>query len=141
VAGKSDVGLLIHEGQLTYQDHGLHLVADLGDWWGRENHGLPLPLGGNAIRRDLGPELVSRVSVILRESIAYGLENRRAALDHARSYGRGLDEAQTDEFVGMYVNPRTLDYGDDGRRAVRLFLQRGYEAGIIPHKVEVQFAD
>ncbi len=140
-AGKSDVGLLIHEGQLTYQDHGLHLIADLGEWWGRENEGLPRPLGGNAIRRDLGPQLISRISVILRESIAYGLENRKAALDHARSYGRGLDEAQTDEFVGMYVNPRTLDYGDDGRRAVRLFLERGYEAGIIPHPVDVQFAD
>ncbi len=140
-AGKSDVGLLIHEGQLTYGDHGLHLIADLGEWWGRENEGLPLPLGGNAIRRDLGPELISRVSAILRESIAYGLENRQAALDHARSYGRGLDEAQTDEFVGMYVNPRTLDYGEDGRRSVRLFLERGFEAGIIPHRVDVQFAD
>ncbi len=140
-AGKSDVGLLIHEGQLTYAQHGLHLIADLGEWWGRENEGLPLPLGGNAIRRDLGPELISRISAILRESIAYGLENRKAALDHARSYGRGLDEAQTDEFVGMYVNPRTLDYGDDGRRAVRLFLERGHAAGIIPHPVDVQFAD
>ncbi len=139
--GRSEVGLLIHEGQLTYQDHGLHLIADLGEWWGRENEGLPLPLGGNAIRRDLGPELISRVSAILRESIAYGLENRKAALDHARSYGRGLDEAQTDEFVGMYVNPRTLDYGEDGRRAVRLFLERGHEAGVIPHAVDVQFAD
>ncbi len=141
VAGQSDVGLLIHEGQLTYQEHGLHLIADLGEWWGREYGGLPLPLGGNAIRRDLGPELISRISAILRESIAYGLENRQAALDHARSYGRGLDEAQTDEFVGMYVNPRTLDYGEDGRRSVRLFLARGHEAGIIPHRVEVQFAD
>ncbi len=140
-AGRSDVGLLIHEGQLTYADHGLHLIADLGEWWGRENEGLPLPLGGNAIRRDLGPELISRVSAILRESIAYGLEHRQAALDHARSYGRGLDEAQTDEFVGMYVNPRTLDYGPDGRRSVRLFLERGFEAGIIPHRVDVQFAD
>ncbi len=140
-AGTSDVGLLIHEGQLTYRDHGLHLIADLGEWWGRENGGLPLPLGGNAIRRDLGPELISRVSAILRESIAYGLENRKAALDHARSYGRGLDEAQTDEFVGMYVNPRTLDYGEDGRRSVRLFLERGHQAGIIPHRVDVQFAD
>ncbi len=140
-AGKSDAGLLIHEGQLTYQDHGLHLIADLGEWWGRANGGLPLPLGGNAIRRDLGPELISRVSAILRQSIAYGLENRQAALDHARSYGRGLDEAQTDEFVGMYVNPRTLDYGEDGRRSVRLFLARGHEAGIIPHAVDVQFAD
>ena len=140
-AGEHEVGLLIHEGQLTYQDHGLHLIADLGQWWAASNHGLPLPLGGNAIRRDLGPELISRVSQILRESIAYGLENRKAGLDHARSYGRGLDEAQTDEFVGMYVNQRTLDYGDDGRRAVRLFLERGYQAGIIPHPVDVQFAD
>ena len=140
-AGRADVGLLIHEGQLTYQDHGLHLIADLGVWWGTQTGGLPLPLGGNAIRRDLGPELISRVSVMLRESIAYGLENRKAALDHARSYGRGLDEKQTDEFVGMYVNPRTLDYGEDGRRAVQLFLDRGYEAGIIPHRVAVHFAD
>ncbi len=140
-AGEHEVGLLIHEGQLTYQDHGLHLIADLGEWWAAGNQGLPLPLGGNAIRRDLGPELISRVSQILRESIAYGLENRKAGLDHARSYGRGLDEAQTDEFVGMYVNQRTLDYGDDGRRAVRLFLERGYQAGIIPHPVDVQFAD
>src|SRR5512142_2589125 len=140
-AGRADVGLLIHEGQLTYQDHGLHLIADLGVWWGEQTGGLPLPLGGNAIRRDLGPELISRVSLMLRESIAYGLENRQAALDHARSYGRGLDERQTDEFVGMYVNPRTLDYGDDGRRAVQLFLDRGFDAGIIPHRVDVQFAD
>ncbi len=140
-AGEADVGLLIHEGQLTYKDHGLQLIADLGEWWAGETGGLPLPLGGNVIRRDLGPELISRISLILRESIAYGLENRRAALDHARSYGRGLNEAQTDEFVGMYVNPRTLDYGEDGRRAVRLFLERGHEAGIIPHPVEVQFAD
>jgi 1,4-dihydroxy-6-naphthoate synthase len=140
-AGEHEVGLLIHEGQLTYQDHGLHLIADLGQWWAAGNKGLPLPLGGNAIRRDLGPELISRVSQILRESIAYGLENRKAGLDHARSYGRGLNEAQTDEFVGMYVNQRTLDYGDDGRRAVRLFLERGYQAGIIPHPVDVQFAD
>ncbi len=140
-AGRADAGLLIHEGQLTYQDHGLHLIADLGVWWGEQTGGLPLPLGGNAIRRDLGPELISRVSIMLRESIAYGLENRKAALDHARSYGRGLDEQQTDEFVGMYVNPRTLDYGDDGRQAVQLFLDRGYEAGVIPHPAVVHFAD
>ncbi len=140
-AGKADVGLLIHEGQLTYRDHGRQRIADLGEWWAGETGGLPLPLGGNAIRRDLGPELISRISLVLRESIAYGLENRRAALDHARSYGRGLDEAQTDEFVGMYVNPRTLDYGPDGREAVQLFLDRGYEAGIIPHRVPVHFAD
>src|SRR5688500_5536576 len=140
-AGEYEVGLLIHEGQLTYMDAGLHLVADLGEWWSVETGGLPLPLGGNAIRRDLGPELTQRVSRMLRESIAYGLEHRTDALVHAEGYGRGLDRAQTDEFVGMYVNQRTLDYGADGRRAVQLFLDKGYEAGIIPHRVQVDFVD
>ena len=141
VAGKSDVGLLIHEGQLTYQDAGLHLVQDLGAWWAGETGGLPLPLGGNVIRKDLGAELMRRASHLLRESIAYGLGHRSAALAHAQSYGRGLDDAQTDEFVGMYVNQRTLDYGPDGRKAVQLFLDRGYEAGLIPQRVQVEFAD
>ena len=141
VAGEYDVGLLIHEGQLTYMDAGTHLVADLGEWWASETGGLPLPLGGNAIRRDLGPDLTRRVSRMLRASIAYGLEHRTDALVHAESYGRGLDRAQTDEFVGMYVNQRTLDYGPDGRRAVQLFLDRGYEAGIIPHRVQVDFVE
>jgi 1,4-dihydroxy-6-naphthoate synthase len=100
-----------------------------------------LPLGGNVIRRDLGPELIREVSRLLRASIAYGLEHRAPALAHAGQYGRGLDDERTDEFVGMYVNQRTLDYGDDGRRAVRLFLDRGHEAGVIPHRVEVEFAD
>jgi 1,4-dihydroxy-6-naphthoate synthase len=140
-AGKADAGLLIHEGQLTYQDEGLHLVADLGEWWAKETGGLPLPLGGNAIRRDLGLDVIRRVSRLLKESIAYGLEHRAAALAHAEGYGRGLDHAQTDAFVGMYVNPRTLDYGPDGRKAVHLFLDRGYEAGIIPHRVHVEFSD
>ncbi|HET9986830.1 MAG TPA: MqnA/MqnD/SBP family protein [Longimicrobiales bacterium] len=139
-AGHADVGLIIHEGQLTYADHGLHLVADLGEWWGRETGGLPLPLGGNAIRRDLGPELIERASGLLRASIAYALEHREAALAHALAYGRGLDTAQADEFVGMYVNPRTLDYREDGRRAVQLFLDRGYAAGLIPRRVDVEFA-
>ncbi len=138
--GKADVGLLIHEGQLTYADEGLHLVADLGEWWAEETGGLPLPLGGNVIRRDLGDELIARVSDLLRRSIAYALEHRQAALEHAERYGRGLDRSRTDEFVGMYVNPRTLDYGPDGRRAVELFLQKGHEAGLIPHGVRVQFA-
>src|SRR5690606_29177349 len=102
--------------------------------------GLPLPLGGNVIRRDLGDELIARVSALLRASIAYGLEHRAAALAHAGAYGRGLNEEQTDEFVGMYVNTRTLDYGEDGRRAVQLFLDRGYEAGVIPHRLEAVFA-
>ncbi len=140
-AGESDAGLIIHEGQLTYADAGLHLVADLGEWWASETGGLPLPLGGNVIRRDLGPELITRVSRLLRESIAWGLEHRAHALAHAQQYGRGLDDAQTDEFVGMYVNARTLDYGEEGRRAVRLFLERGHEAGIIPHRVDVEFTD
>jgi 1,4-dihydroxy-6-naphthoate synthase len=140
-AGEHDVGLLIHEGQLTYMDAGLHLIADLGEWWGSETGGLPLPLGGNAIRRDLGPALIKRASRMLRESIAFGLQHRADALVHAESYGRGLDRAQTDEFVGMYVNERTLDYGPDGRRAVQLFLDRGYEAGIIPQRVTVDFVE
>jgi 1,4-dihydroxy-6-naphthoate synthase len=140
-AGRADAGLVIHEGQLTFGDHGLHLVADLGAWWAAETGGLPLPLGGNAIRRDLGRELMVRISRLLRASIAYGLEHRAAALAHAGRYGRGLDPAQTDEFVGMYVNQRTLDYGPDGRRAVQLFLDRGYEAGLIPERVLVEFVD
>ena len=140
-AGKADVGLIIHEGQLTYADEGLHLVADLGEWWAAETGGLPLPLGGNAIRRDLGEDVIRRASRLLRESIAYGLEHREDAVHYALEYGRGLDRDQTDEFVGMYVNARTLDYGDDGRRAVQLFLDRGHEAGLIPHRVQVEFVD
>lgn len=138
-AGRSDAGLIIHEGQLTYADAGLHLIADLGEWWAAETGGLPLPLGGNVIRRDLGDDLIRRVSRLLRASIAYGLEHRAPAIAHARQYGRGLDESQTDEFVGMYVNQRTLDYGDDGRRAVQLFLDRGHAEGLIPHRVSVDF--
>jgi 1,4-dihydroxy-6-naphthoate synthase len=139
LAGESDVGLLIHEGQLTYAQAGLHLIADLGEYWARDTGGLPLPLGGNVIRRDLGEALIRRVSGLLEASIAYSLEHRAAALAHAQEYSRGLAPGETDEFVGMYVNPRTLDYGEDGRRAVRLFLERGHEAGIIPHRPDVQF--
>lgn len=139
--GNADVGLLIHEGQLTFQDSGLHLVRDLGEWWAEETGGLPLPLGGNVIRRDLGPELMREVSKYLRQSIAYALDHRAAALAHARSYGRGLDEHQTDEFVGMYVNRRTLDYGPDGRESVQLFLDRGFQAGLIPRQVHVEWAE
>lgn len=138
-AGEFEVGLLIHEGQLTYGDEGLHLIRDLGEWWGEQTGGLPLPLGGNLIRKDLGEDTIKRISRILRESIAFGLANREDAIAHAEAYGRGLDTAKTDEFVGMYVNQRTLDYGDDGRRAVQLFLDRGYEAGVIPHRVEAAF--
>jgi 1,4-dihydroxy-6-naphthoate synthase len=140
-AGKADAGLIIHEGQLTFASEGLHLVTDLGEWWAGETGGLPLPLGGNVIRRDLGDHLIRRVSRLLRESIAYGLQHRAPAIAHARQYGRGLDESQTDEFVGMYVNQRTLDYGPDGRRAVQMFLDRGHAEGLIPRRVEVDFVE
>ena len=140
-ARRADAGLIIHEGQLTYGDAGLFLITDLGEWWAGETGGLPLPLGGNVIRRDLGTDLIRRVSRMLRASIAYGLEHRTAALTHALQYGRGLDEGQADEFVGMYVNQRTLDYGPEGRRAVQLFLDRGHEEGLIPHRVQVDFVD
>jgi 1,4-dihydroxy-6-naphthoate synthase len=138
--GAVDMGLLIHEGQLTYQAHGLHLVADMGEWWYQET-GLPLPLGGNVVRKDLGPELTRKVSRHLRDSIAYGLSHRAGALDHAMQYARDLDRAQADEFVGMYVNDWTLDYGVRGREAVRLFLERGVKLGLIARPVEVEFVD
>lgn len=138
--GSVDMGLLIHEGQLTYKDVGLHLVVDMGEWWFEET-GLPLPLGGNVIRKDLGPELLKKVSRTLRASIKYALDHRQPALDHAMQYARGLDPAKADEFVGMYVNDWTLDYGERGREAVRLFLKRGVDAGLITRSVDVQFAD
>jgi 1,4-dihydroxy-6-naphthoate synthase len=140
LAGDVDLGLLIHEGQLTYGSRGLHLVADMGEWWYGET-GLPLPLGGNVVRKDMGRDLVRTVSRHLRESIAYGLDHRADALAHAMQYARGLETAQADEFVGMYVNDWTLDYGERGRRAVRLLLERGHAAGVIPHEVPVEFAD
>lgn len=140
LAGEADMGLLIHEGQLTYAANGLALVADMGAWW-HEETGLPLPLGGNVVRKDLGPDLTRRVSRHLHASIAYGLAHRADALAHSMQYARGLDAADADEFVGMYVNDWTLDYGERGRRAVRLFLERGHAAGVIPHRVDVEFAD
>ncbi|MGQ0765366.1 MAG: menaquinone biosynthesis family protein [Gemmatimonadota bacterium] len=136
--GHVDLGLLIHEGQLTFADRGLHLVADLGAWWHDET-GLPLPLGGNVVRRDLGAETIGAISRHLRASIAYGLEHRGPALDHAMTYARGLQRSMADTFVGMYVNDWTLDYGEQGRRAVRLLLDKGHRAGIIPHPVTVEF--
>ncbi|HSJ65331.1 MAG TPA: MqnA/MqnD/SBP family protein [Gemmatimonadaceae bacterium] len=138
--GEVDAGLLIHEGQLTFADMGLHLIVDLGQWWFGET-GLPLPLGGNVVRKDLGRDLVVKISRHLRASIAYALEHREAALDHAMRYARGLDRSKADTFVGMYVNDWTLDYGDVGRRAVRELLQRGADAGIIPHRVDVEFVE
>jgi 1,4-dihydroxy-6-naphthoate synthase len=136
--GDVDAGLLIHEGQLTYAARGLHKVVDLGEWWKSET-GLPLPLGGNAIKKSLGPELIEKVSKLLRESIEYGLANREVAVRHSMKYGRGMEESLTDKFVGMYVNDYTIDYGDNGREAVRLLLERGYAAGIIPRPVELEF--
>jgi len=137
--GKYDAGLIIHEGQLTYGSQGLNLIVDLGKWWYDETGGLPLPLGANAIRRDLGMEAMLEVTEYLKQSIVYGLEHRQAALDHAMKYGRDLDLAKTDKFVGMYVNDWTIDFGEKGREAVRLLLRRGYEAGIIPKLVVPEF--
>lgn len=140
VNGDVDLGLLIHEGQLTFGDRGLHLIADMGEWWFQET-GLPLPLGGNVIRKDLGLPIMQMISRHLRDSIAYGLEHRRDALDHAMRFARGLDRSKADTFVGMYVNDWTLDYGDRGRTAIRELLGRGVTAGIIPHSVKVEFVE
>ena len=140
VNGDVDLGLLIHEGQLTFGDRGLHLVVDLGEWWHDET-GLPLPLGGNVVRKDFGAVKMKMISRHLRDSIAYGLDHREQALDHAMRYARGLDRGKADTFVGMYVNDWTLDYGDRGRQAIREFLARGVKAGIIPHAVEVEFVE
>ena len=140
LGGDVDAGLLIHEGQLTYKDEGLHLVADMGAWW-LEKTGLPLPLGGNVIRKDMPRDVQKKVSQHLRESIAYGLDHRKNALDHAMRYARGLDRSKADTFVGMYVNDWTLDYGERGRAAIRLFLDEGVRAGVITRPVTVEFID
>ena len=132
-------GLLIHEGQLTYADEGLRKVVDLGEWWADRTGGLPLPLGGNAIRRDLGLEPMRRVSRLLHDSIAYGLSHRPAALAYASRFGRGLDAARTDRFVGMYVNDLTLDYGPRGRAAVARLYADAHDRGLIPAPVPVEF--
>jgi len=139
INGDVDLGLLIHEGQLTFGDIGLQLVEDMGEWWYQET-GLPLPLGGNVIRKDLGTDLIQTISRHLYDSIAYGLRHRHKALDHAMRYARGLERERADTFVGMYVNELTLDYGEKGREAVRRLLARGVEAGIINHPVTVEFA-
>ena len=138
--GDVELGLLIHEGQLTFGDRGLHLIVDLGAWWYEQTQ-LPLPLGGNVVRKDLGAPLIAKISRHLRASIAHSLSHRELALDHAMRYARGLDRSKADTFVGMYVNDWTLDYGPRGREAVSLFLQRGVERGIIPHAVHVEFVD
>src|SRR5437867_4508111 len=138
--GSVDLGLLIHEGQLTYAADGLTLVQDMGEWWFSET-GLPLPLGGNVVRKDLGVDITKKISRHLRASIEYALAHRQAALNHAMRFARGLDRDKADTFVGMYVNDWTLDYGDRGRKAVRQFLQRGVDAGVVRHPVDVQFVD
>jgi len=136
--GKFEAGLIIHEGQLTYGKSGLQRVVDLGKWWQKVT-GLPLPLGGNAIRRALGPELMPLVSAALRESIQYGLDHREEALSYAMQFARDLDSSSADKFIGMYVNERTLDYGEDGREAVRRLLDMGHKAGIIGPEAKVDW--
>ena len=136
--GEVDAGLLIHEGQLTYADAGFHLWADMGEWWLAET-GLPLPLGGNVVRNDLGPEIVEQIARDLKASIVYALEHRAPALAHAKQFNRGIGDERTDTFVGMYVNQWTVDYGDRGRRAVQALLDRAWEAELIPEPVTVTF--
>jgi len=136
--GEADVGLLIHEGQLTYADDGLHLWEDLGAWWMGET-GLPLPLGGNVVRRDLGETVTSQIARDLRASIEYALAHRAPALSHAMQFNRGIGDERTDTFVGMYVNDWTVDYGERGREAVRQLLDRAFDAGLIPERVQVDF--
>ena len=139
-AGQIAAGLLIHEGQLTYADEGLRKIVDLGEWWADRTGGLPLPLGGNIIRRDLGAATISTLSRLLHDSIAYGLDHREEAVEYAMQFGRGLDHARTDRFVGMYVNALTLDYGERGRQAVQRLLGDAQAAGLLPRPVAVEFA-
>jgi 1,4-dihydroxy-6-naphthoate synthase len=139
-AGQIAAGLLIHEGQLTYAEEGLKKIVDLGEWWSERTGGLPLPLGGNVIRRDLGPATIAKLSRLLHDSIAYGLDHRKEAVDYAMQFGRGLDRRRTDAFVGMYVNNLTLDYGERGREAVRRLLGDAQTAGLLTRPVTVEFA-
>ncbi|MBA2493985.1 MAG: ABC transporter substrate-binding protein, partial [Acidobacteria bacterium] len=138
--GKADAGLLIHEGQLFYKQIGLVKVLDLGEWW-FEKTGLPLPMGGNVIRRDLGADLMKEVSNCLHKSIVYSLENREDALAYAMQFARDMPPELADRFVAMWVNDLTLDYGTRGREGVKLLLKEGFEKGIIPHQVEVEFVE
>jgi 1,4-dihydroxy-6-naphthoate synthase len=137
-SGEFDAGLIIHEGQLTYAKDGLVKLLDLGQWW-REQTNLPLPLGGNAIRRSLGQETMLMATNALRDSIQHALDHREEALDYAMQFARDLDPNLANRFVGMYVNERTLNYGDDGREAIRKLLEMGYDRGIIPHRANVDF--
>ena len=137
-SGGADAGLIIHEGQLTYAHEGFQKIVDLGEWW-KADTGLPLPLGGNVIRKDLPPAERSEINCILRESIRHGLEHRAAGVAHAMPLARGMDETLADKFIGMYVNDYTLDYGDSGRAAIREFLGRGHRGGFLPEPVELEF--
>lgn len=139
-SGAADAGVVIHEGQLTYSSEGLNKIVDLGEWWQGET-GLPLPLGGNAIRRALGRRVIREAARLLTESIQYGLDHREEALLYAMQFSRGLDSPTADRFIAMYVNDWTLDYGERGRQAVQLLLDRGFEAGVLPKRVEAEFAD
>jgi 1,4-dihydroxy-6-naphthoate synthase len=139
-SGKVDVGLIIHEGQLTYSRDGFELILDLGAWW-KARTGLPLPLGGNVVRKDIPPDVRKELSDILHESIAYGLQHRAPAVAHSMKHARGMDTPLADEFIGMYVNDYTLDYGDAGRQAIRLFLGEAHAAGLIPQPVELEFVE
>ena len=137
-SGKYDAGLIIHEGQLTFKNQGLHLVVDLGVWW-QDRTGLPLPLGGNVVRKDLGTETMQRISVLIKQSIQYSLDHRADALQYALQYARDMDVTLADKFVGMYVNDWTLDYGERGRAAVKALLDAGHAAGIIPTPTAAEF--
>ncbi|MEX1040881.1 MAG: MqnA/MqnD/SBP family protein [Pirellulaceae bacterium] len=134
-----DAGLIIHEGQLTYGRENLQLIVDLGQWWHKRHNGLPLPLGANGIRKNLGPQAIREVTDLLKQSIVYGLENRQAALEYAQQFGRGLDDQLADKFVGMYVNDWTVDFGDRGRESVRLFLEEGHTTGVLPELIVPEF--
>ncbi len=138
-SGKADAGLIIHEGQLTFRNQGLELCEDLGIWWGRENDGLPLPLGGNVIHKRFAPAVRSQISGVLTASIEFSLSHRAAAVQYALQFARDMGRDLADKFVGMYVNHWTLDYGEKGRQSIRRFLNRGFEAGLIPHRQELEF--
>jgi 1,4-dihydroxy-6-naphthoate synthase len=140
-SGEVEAGLLIHEGQLTYESEGLKKIVDLGEWWAEQTGGLPLPLGGNVIRRDLGPDMIRKVSHLLHASIAYGLSHRQEALDYALQFGRGLDRQKADRFVGMYVNELTLEYGERGRAAVQRLMDEAWKRRLIPREITVEFSE
>lgn len=137
--GEVDAGLIIHEGQLTYQDEGLVCIVDLGRWWYERTNGLPLPLGGNVIRKDLGKKVMEEISEILRESIKYSLNHRDEAVEYALKFARGMDKGRADRFIGMYVNDLTVDYGERGKKAIEMFLKEAYQRGLIPEMPQINF--